>query len=199
MTAQTSAPTLRLAVLPRAGLLADAALIAGGAGLMAASAQFAFKLPFTPVPITGQTFSVLLVGAALGTVRGGVSALLYVLAGLMLPVYASGGEGWDVITSASGGYLVSYPFVSALTGRLAEQQWDRRFSSAVGAMLTGNVVIYLFGLPWLAVVLNTNLEKTLELGLYPFVPGDTFKLYLAALALPGAWKLVGAAKRRTDR
>jgi len=197
MTAQTSAPTLRLAVLPRAGLLADAALIAGGAGLMAASAQFAFKLPFTPVPITGQTFSVLLVGAALGTVRGGASALLYVLAGLMLPVYASGGEGWDVITSASGGYLVSYPVVSALTGRLAEQQWDRRFSSAVGAMLTGNVVIYLFGLPWLAVVLNTNLEKTLELGLYPFVPGDTFKLYLAAAALPGAWKLVGAAKRRT--
>jgi biotin transport system substrate-specific component len=197
MTAQTSAPTLRLAVLPRAGLLADAALIAGGAGLMAASAQFAFKLPFTPVPITGQTFSVLLVGAALGTVRGGASALLYVLAGLMLPVYASGGEGWDVITSASGGYLVSYPFVSALTGRLAEQRWDRRFSSAVGAMLTGNVVIYLFGLPWLAVVLNTNLEKTLELGLYPFVPGDTFKLYLAAAALPGAWKLVGAAKRRT--
>ena len=197
MTAQTSAPTLRLAVLPRAGLLADAALIAGGAGLMAASAQFAFKLPFTPVPITGQTFSVLLVGAALGTVRGGASALLYVLAGLMLRVYASGGEGWDVITSASGGYLVSYPFVSALTGRLAEQRWDRRFSSAVGAMLTGNVVIYLFGLPWLAVVLNTNLEKTLELGLYPFVPGDTFKLYLAAAALPGAWKLVGAAKRRT--
>ena len=199
MTTQTSAGTLRLAVLPRAGLLADAVLIVAGAGLMAASAQFAFKLPFTPVPITGQTFSVLLVGAALGTVRGGASGLLYVLAGLVMPVYASGGEGWDVITSASGGYLVSYPFVSALTGRLAEQRWDRRFSSAVGAMLTGNVVIYLFGLPWLAVVLNTNLEKTLELGLYPFVPGDTFKLYLAALALPGAWKLVGAAKRRTDR
>ena len=199
MTTQTSAGTLRLAVLPRAGLLADSVLIVAGAGLMAASAQFAFKLPFTPVPITGQTFSVLLVGAALGTVRGGASGLLYVLAGLVMPVYASGGEGWDVITGASGGYLVSYPFVSALTGRLAEQRWDRRFSSAVGAMLTGNVVIYLFGLPWLAVVLNTNLEKTLELGLYPFVPGDTFKLYLAALALPGAWKLVGAAKRRTDR
>jgi biotin transport system substrate-specific component len=199
MTTQTSAATLRVAVLPRAGLLADAALIAGGAGLIAVSAQFAFKLPFTPVPITGQTFSVLLVGAALGTVRGGASALLYVAAGLVMPVYASGGEGWDVIVGASGGYLVSYPFVSALTGWLAEQRWDRRFSSAVGAMLTGNVVIYLFGLPWLAVVLNTNLQKTLELGLYPFVPGDTFKLYLAALALPGAWKLVGAARRRTGR
>src|SRR5437764_7668879 len=112
MTTQTPAATLRLAVLPRAGLLADAALIAGGAGLMALSAQFAFKLPFTPVPITGQTFSVLLVGASLGTVRGGASGLLYVLLGLVFPVYASGGEGWDVIAGASGGYLVSYPFVS---------------------------------------------------------------------------------------
>ena len=207
MTTQTSAGTLRLAVLPRTGLLTDAVLVTGGAGLIWASAQVAFKLPFTPVPITGQTFSVLLVGASLGTVRGGASALLYVLWGLAAPslgvhlqIYApQTGYGWATITSASGGYLVSYPFVSALTGWLAEHRWDRRFSSAVGAMLTGNVVIYLFGLPWLAVVLNTNLEKTLELGLYPFVPGDTFKLYLAALALPGAWKLVGAAKRRTDR
>jgi biotin transport system substrate-specific component len=207
MTTQTPAATLRLAVLPRSGLLTNALLVAGGAGLIWATAQVAFKLPFTPVPITGQTFSVLLVGAALGTVLGGASSSLYVLWGLVAPsigvhaqIYAPHtGHGWATITSASGGYLVSYPIVSALTGWLAERHWDRRFSSAVGAMLTGNVVIYLFGLPWLAVVLNTNLEKTLELGLYPFVPGDTFKLYLAALALPGAWKLVGAAKRRTDR
>jgi biotin transport system substrate-specific component len=200
MTTHPQAATLRNAILPRSGLLTDALLIAGGAGLIAASAQVSFKLPFTPVPITGQTFSVLLVGAALGTMRGGASAFLYVLAGLLFPIYAPHtGYGWSTITSASGGYLVSYPFVAALTGWLAERRWDRKFSSAVGAMLTGNVVIYLFGLPWLAVVLNTNLEKTFELGLYPFVPGDTFKLYLAAAALPGAWKLVGAAKRRTDR
>src|SRR2546430_17327034 len=103
MTAQTSAPTLRLAVLPRAGLLADAALIAGGAGLMAPSAQFAFKLPFTPVPITGQTFSVLLVGAALRTVRGGASAPPYLPAGPMLPGDARGREGGGWFSSASGG------------------------------------------------------------------------------------------------
>jgi len=197
MTTQTSAASLRLAVWPRAGLLTDAVLIAAGAGLIALSAQISFKLPFTPVPITGQTFSVLLVGASLGTICGGSSALLYVLLGLVFPVYAGHGEGWDVITGASGGYLISYPFVAALTGWLAEHRWDRRFSSSVGAMLTGNVVIYLFGLPWLAVVLNTNLEQTLEQGLYPFVPGDTFKLYLAAAALPAAWRLVGAARRRT--
>lgn len=190
------AATLRLAVLPRSGLLTDALLVCGGVGLIAASAQVAFKLPFTPVPITGQTFAVLLVGATLGTARGGASALLYVLAGLLLPIYAPHtGYGWSTITSASGGYLVSYPFVAALTGFLAERNWDRRFSSAVGAMLTGNVLIYLVGLPWLAVVLHTNLEHTLEDGLYPFVPGDMFKLYLAAAALPGAWKLVARLKR----
>jgi len=192
---QTQAATLRLAVLPRAGMLTDLVLVAGGAGLIAASAQISFKLPFTPVPITGQTFSVLLVGAGLGTARGGMSALLYVLIGLVAPIYAPHtGYGWSTITGASGGYLVSYPVVAALTGFLAERNWDRKFSSAVGAMLTGNVVIYLFGLPWLAHVLHTNLENTLKDGLYPFVPGDTFKLYLAAAALPGAWKLVGRLK-----
>jgi biotin transport system substrate-specific component len=203
MATQTHAPTLRLALLPRAGLLADSLLVLGGAGLIWGTAQVAFKLPFTPVPITGQTFSVLLVGASLGTVRGGASSLLYVLWGLAAPslgfhgqIYAPHtGHGWDTVVSASGGYLVSYPLVSALTGYLAERRWDRTFSSAVGAMLTGNVLIYLVGLPWLAVVLNTNLETTLEDGLYPFVPGDTFKLYLAAAALPGAWKLVTRLKR----
>ncbi len=194
MTVNTHAPTLRLALLPRGGLLTDALLVCAGAGLIAASAQLSIKLPFTPVPITGQTFSVLLVGASFGVARGGASALLYVLLGLLFPLYAGGDGGWDVIVSASGGYLISYPFVAALTGYLAERRWDRSFSSAVGAMLTGNVLIYLFGLPWLAVVLNTNLQTTLEDGLYPFVPGDTFKLYLAAIALPTAWRLVGRAK-----
>jgi biotin transport system substrate-specific component len=192
-----SAPalTLRAAVLPRAGRLTDVLLVLGGAGLIAASAQVAIPLPFTPVPITGQTFAVLLAGATLGTVRGGTAGLLYVLVGILgAPVYADGDHGWAVVTGASGGYLLSYPVVAALTGFLAERNWDRKFSSAVGAMLTGNVVIYLFGLPWLAVVLNTNLEKTLEYGLYPFVPGDMLKLYLAAALLPSAWRLV--AKRR---
>jgi biotin transport system substrate-specific component len=181
--------TLRLAALPRPTLLTDALLVVLGAGLIAASAQISIPLPFTPVPITGQTFAVVLVGAAYGTGRGGASALLYVLLGIAgAPVYAHGASGWAVITGASGGYLVSYPLAASLTGYLAERRWDRRFSSAIGAMLSGNVVIYLVGLPWLALVLHTNLEKTLELGLYPFVPGDTLKLYLAAVALPLAWR-----------
>lgn len=188
---RSDAATLRLAVLPRTSLLTDAVLVAAGAGLISLCAQISIKLPFTPVPITGQTFAVLLVGASLGIVRGGASGLLYVLIGIAgAPVYADGHHGWAVITGASGGYLVAFPIAAALTGWLAEQRWDRRFSSAVGLMLTGNVVVYLIGLPWLAIVLNTGLEKTLELGLYPFVPGDTFKLYVAAALLPTAWRAV---------
>jgi biotin transport system substrate-specific component len=185
---RADAATLRLAVFPRGGLLVDAALVVAGTALVAAAAQISVKLPFTPVPITGQTFAVLLVGASLGAARGAASLGLYFLLGIVgAPIYAHHDSGWNVITSASGGYIVGFILAAAVTGWLAERRWDRRFSSSIGAMLTGNVIIYLVGLPWLAVVLDTNLEKTLEYGLYPFVPGDIFKLYLAAVALPAAW------------
>jgi len=188
----SQAATLRTAVFPRVGWAADAALVCAGAALIAGAAQVSIPLPFTPVPVTGQTFAVLLVGAGLGTLRGGASGLLYLLLGLVgAPVYADGHHGLAVITGATGGYLVAFPLAAALSGRLAERRWDRRFSSAVGAMLTGNVLVYLVGLPWLSVSLGTGLERTLELGLYPFVPGDLLKLYLAAALLPSAWRLVG--------
>jgi biotin transport system substrate-specific component len=186
---RSEAATLRLAVFPRPSLLTDALLVLSGTALVAVCAQISVKLPFTPVPITGQTFAVCLVGASLGAIRGVASLSLYFLIGIIgAPVYAHQESGWDVITSASGGYIVGFVAAAAVTGALAEHGWDRRFSSAVGAMLTGNVVIYLVGLPWLAVVLNTNLDKTLEYGLYPFVPGDLFKLYCAAALLPAAWR-----------
>jgi len=194
---RADAATLRVAVFPRPSLLADAVLVVAGAGLVALAAQISVKLPFTPVPITGQTFAVCLVGASLGSIRGVASLTLYFLVGILgAPVYAHHDHGWDVITSASGGYIVGFVVAAGITGALAERRWDRRFSSAVGAMLTGNVVIYLVGLPWLAVVLNTNLEQTLEDGLYPFVPGDLFKLYCAAALLPAAWRGVSFLDRR---
>jgi len=186
------ATTLRYAAFPRAGLLTDIVLVTLGAGLIAAAAQVSVPLPFTPVPVTGQTFAVLLIGSALGTVRGGSAGSLYLLVGLAgVPVYADGTSGWAIVSGATGGYLIAFPLAAALAGWLAEHRWDRRFSSAVGAMLTGNVLIYLLGLPWLAVVLDTGLEKTLELGFYPFVVGDMVKLYLAAALLPSAWRLIG--------
>jgi biotin transport system substrate-specific component len=193
---RADAATLRLAVFPRVGILADALLVLGGTGLVAACAQISVNLGFTPVPVTGQTFAVVLVGASLGAVRGTASLMLYLWLGVAgAPIYAHHDHGWNVLTSASGGYIVGFVIASAVTGWLAEHRWDRRFSSSVSAMLTGNVIIYLVGLPWLAVVLNTNLEKTLEYGLYPFVPGDVFKLYLAGALLPAAWRVVERVSR----
>ena len=186
-----NAATLRLAVFPRPGILTDALLVVAGTGLVAICAQISIPLPFTPVPITGQTFAALLVGASLGASRGFASLLLYMLLGMAgAPIYSDQTSGMDVISGPTGGYIIGFVVAAALTGWLAERRWSKKFSSAVAAMLTGNVVIYLIGLPWLAVDLGTNLEKTLELGLYPFVPGDVFKLYAAAILLPTAWKLV---------
>src|SRR5207245_11261182 len=122
----------------------DVLLVAAGALLVGAAAQISIPLPFTPVPITGQTFAVLVVGASLGSARGVVSLGLYVAAGVLgLPSFAGGAHGASVVAGASGGYALSYPLVGLVVGRLAQRGWDRRFSSAVAAMLTGNVLIYL--------------------------------------------------------
>lgn len=186
-----NAATLRLAVLPRTGLLTDSLLVLGGAGLVALAAQIAIPLPFTPVPITAQTFAVLLVGASLGWMLGAASLLLYWLVGLAgAPVYAEQHGGWETFMGPTGGYLIGFVLAAAVTGYLAQRRWDRRFSSSVTAMLTGSVIIYACGLPWLAAEIDAGLEGTLEAGLYPFVVGDVLKLYLAGALLPAAWAAV---------
>jgi biotin transport system substrate-specific component len=205
---ETQAATLRLAVFPRTSLLTDALLVCAGTAFVALAAQVSFHLGFTPVPITLQTFAVLLVASAYGPLLGTASLLLYLLIGIAgAPVYAEHKHGWDVFVGSSGGYIVGFVAAAALTGYLAERGWDRRFSTAISVMLTGNVVIYGFGLLWFHhwlganpdiakdIGLGTSWNGTLTGGLYPFVPGDVVKLYLAALALPGAWKLVERVKR----
>ena len=190
------AATLRSAVLPRTGLGADVLLVVAGAALVALAAQISLPLPFTPVPITGQTFAALLVGASLGSLRGLASLLFYWLVGLAgAPVYQGQNEGWEYFLGPTGGYLVGFIAAAALTGWLAERRWDRRFSSALAAMLCGNVVIYACGVPWLAAELDASLETALEKGLYPFIVGDLLKLYLAAALLPGAWRLVARLRQ----
>ena len=200
---EVGAPALRSTLVPRRGLLVDALLVCAGTALVAACAQISIPLGFTPVPLTGQTFAALLVGASLGMARGIASLLLYLLIGIAgLPVYADHNHGWHVFSGATGGYLVGFVLAAGLTGWLAERGLDRRFSSSISLMLTGTVVIYAWGLLWLHHVLHANWATTLTDGLYPFVPGDLLKLYLAALALPTAWKLVnraGGGAPRTDR
>ncbi len=143
-----------------------------------------------PVPITGQTFAVLLVGASLGALRGTASLSLYLALGLLgAPVYTEQNSGWEYFTGATGGYIIGFVLAAAITGFLAEQRWDRSLSSAIAAMLLGSVAIYAAGLPWLAATLNLDFETTLKEGLAPFVPGDLLKLFLAAALLPTAWRV----------
>lgn len=183
--------TRRLSALT---LARELALVIAGSLLVAGAAQVAIPLPFTPVPITGQTFAVLLVGASLGAVRGAASLTLYLVWGIAgLPFFAGGASGLRIITGATGGYLAGFVVAAFVVGWLAQRGWDRRFGNSIGLMLTGNVIIYLFGVPWLAYMMGASpvSQEVLLAGLYPFIPGDLIKLYLAAASLPVAWRLVG--------
>jgi biotin transport system substrate-specific component len=168
------------------------ALIAIGAVLIFATAKISIPVPGSPVPITGQTFGVLLVGGALGFRRGLASIGLYVLIGLIgLPFFAEGKGGVQVVLGATGGYIVGFLVAGSLVGRLAELGWDRRIVGALGAMAIGNVVIYLIGVPWLMVVAHMDLAAGIKNGLTPFILGDAIKLILAAITFPVAWWVVG--------
>lgn len=169
------------------------ALMLGFALLTAAAAQIAIPLPFTPVPITGQTFAVLLGGAALGSWAGAGSQLIYVgMGALGLPFFAEGTGGWGVVTGATGGYLVGFIVAAWIVGFLAERKQDRRVWSAIPAFLTGNAVIYLFGVTWLLIAVDaiTTWEGALVAGFLPFIAGDVLKIVLAGSLLPVSWKLV---------
>jgi biotin transport system substrate-specific component len=168
------------------------ALVLAGALLIYLTAKVAIPLPGTPVPITGQTFGVLLVGGALGFRRGLAATALYVALGVIgLPFFAEGKGGLGVVLGTNGGYLVGFVVAGALVGRLAELGWDRHLGGAVGAMAIGNALIYVIAIPWLAVVTHSSLGKALDLGFYRYVPGDILKLVLAALVFPAAWWVVG--------
>ena len=188
----------------------DVVLMFGFAWFVALFAQMAIRLPWTPVPITGQTFAVLVTGGALGANRGAGSLVMYMLMGMIgIPVFAPGSEAlamdgtwgahflfpWVGSASlpwaiASGGYIVGFILAAWVTGYFAERSWDRK-SLGLLAMLAGNVILYVPGLLWLNIdVADGDWAKTLEWGLYPFVVGDLMKLYVATLTLPAAWALV---------
>jgi biotin transporter BioY len=168
------------------------AAIVGGSLLVALLAQIAIPLPFSPVPITGQTYAVLLVGALLGARRGALSILLYIVqGGLGLPFFTGGAAGWSRVVGPTGGYLLGFILAAFVVGWLAERGWDRRFYTAAIAMLVGNLVIYLVGMTFLAAFVG--LERVVPLGLLPFLPGDLIKILLAAATMPSGWMLIGRA------
>jgi biotin transport system substrate-specific component len=181
--------TLADAVLPRAGAVQDALLVLSASLVTALAAQAAIPLPWSPVPITGQSFAVLLSGAVLGARRAFLAQFLYLAQGAIgLPYFAGGAGGAAVLAGPTGGYLAAFPFAAALTGFLCARGWDRRFLTMIVAMLAGSVVIFAVGLAWLSRFVPA--EGLLQAGLLPFIPGDLIKSTLAALAFPAAWRLV---------
>jgi biotin transport system substrate-specific component len=171
----------------------SALLVAGGAGLVGLAAQLSVHVPGTPVPVTGQTLAVLLIGSALGAQLGAISLLTYLLAGgLGLPWFAHGGSGWGAPTF---GYVVGFVAAAALVGWWADRGGDRSPLRALGAMVVGSLVIYAVGVPWLAQALHVSVSHAWAVGARPFLAGDALKVLLAAGLLPAAWALV----RRTAR
>jgi biotin transport system substrate-specific component len=170
--------------------LRDLLLVIAGAGLTALCAQISVYVPPSPVPVTGQTFAVVVVAAALGSIRGGASQLLYVLLGLALPIYADGAAGWHVIAGASGGYLVAFPIAAVAVGWLAEHGGDRRLISAVAAYAAGQLVIFGIGVPWLKLSTGLTWPTAIHEGFTIFVVGGLIKAAAAGILTPAAWRVV---------
>lgn len=180
--------TLADVAMPRAGHLRNALLIIGASVLTALAAQIAIPVPWSPVPLTGQTFAVLLSGAVLGARRAFLAQALYLIEGAAgLPVFASGAAGLAILAGPTGGYLAAFPLAAVLTGALAERGWDRRFAPMLAAMLLGSAVIFALGLAQLSRFVPE--KQLLQAGLMPFIPGDLVKSVLASLAFPFAWRL----------
>jgi len=176
-----------------AGLTRDLSLVAGGAVVTGLLSQVVVPLPFTPVPLSLGTFAVLLVGSSLGPVRGVLSMLLYLVAGMAgVPWFAEQGSGW---AAASFGYVIGYVLAAGLVGLLAQRRADRRPLSMFGAALLATAAVYVGGVPWLMVSLGSGLGEALVLGVVPFLVGDALKAAAAAGLLPTAWRLVGRSAR----
>lgn len=197
----TVTPPLTLADTLPAVRWRDAALVAGGVLLTAGAAQISIPLGFTPVPVTGQTLAVLLIGATLGAKRAVLSQALYWMLGAAgLPFFAAGDGGWAAATGSTFGYFVGFVLAAALVGRLAERGQDRSLLTSFTAMLAGTAIIYVTGVSWLAWHLSVpfydgNGTDAFTYGLAPFIVGDMIKLVVAASLTPAVWALL----RRSER
>jgi biotin transport system substrate-specific component len=199
-----SAPSAA-AALPRPAVLADAVpgtsardagLVLGGVLVTALLAQASFAIPPSPVPVTGQTLAVGLVGATLGARRGALALVIYVALGLVAPVYADGTHGWHVLQSANGGYLIGFVVAAAAIGRLAERGADRRVLQAFLIFAAGQLIVFAFGLVGLKLAIGESWAWTIHNGFEIFIVGGLIKAAAGAVVLPAAWRLVRRAERR---
>ena len=180
-------PRVLADVIP-GGVIRDVALVVAVAAFTGAAAQVAVPLPFTPVPLSLQTFTVLLSAAALGPWRAGAAMGLYLVAGVAgVPWFSEQRTGFAF---PSFGYIIGFVLAALIVGTLARRGADRRAGSAVVTMVIGNLAIYAVGVPYLALAIGVSLPEAIALGALPFVIGDGLKIVLAAGLLPAAWRLV---------
>lgn len=196
MNARATTISLMDTLFPRTTVWHDAAIVASGSLLLALCAQLSFPLPFSPVPITGQTFAVLLIGATFGPRRAAAAMLLYLAEGAAgLPVFAPGGApGLLRFAGPTAGFLLSYPLAAFLLGWMVERL-PRRLLCWLAAVTAAMAVIYLFGATWLKLVANLSWAEAITLAVLPFLPGAVLKVMLVTAALPASWWAV--EKRQT--
>ena len=189
-TAETRHSVMIEAIWVRSGVGREVALILGGSLLIALSARLQLILPFSPVPITGQTFAILLLGALYGSKRGLATVLTYFALGVMgLPVFAGGAFGVARLIGPTAGYLAGFLAAAFVVGLLSERGWDRKPWTTASSMIIANVIIYMIGVLWLSRFVGW--QRVLSTGFLPFLAGDALKIALATILLPAGWKLIG--------
>jgi biotin transport system substrate-specific component len=189
MSTDVRADTLMGAALAPLDWTRSAGLVIVFSLFIAACAQFSIQIG--PVPITGQSFAVLLTGALLGSRLGAAAVIAYLVEGALgLPFFASGGAGIVRFFGPTGGYLVAFPAAAFIVGAFAEHGWDKRYPTAVAAMAIGSVVILLGGWAWFTILTNTPPVAAFKIAVLPFLAGDVIKIALAAAVLPTGWALL---------
>jgi biotin transport system substrate-specific component len=186
-----SATSLRSSLIPRSTALSHAVLVVSGVLGLAALAQIAIPVPGSPVPVTGQTLGVLILGTAYGSTLGTTTFALYILAGIAgAPVFANSGHGLDRIVGATGGYLIGMLVATFVLGQLARYRLDQKFLTALPSMLIGTITTFSFGLIWLYQSTGESWSWTIEKGLTPFIVGEVLKIAIAGTSLPAIWRVV---------
>ena len=186
-----SATSLRTSLIPRSTALSNAVLVVSGVLGLAALAQIAIPVPGSPVPVTGQTLGVLILGTAYGSTLGVTTFALYILAGVAgAPVFANSGHGLDRIVGATGGYLIGMLVATFVLGQLARFRLDQNFLTALPSMLIGTITTFAFGLVWLHQYTGQSWDWTIKAGLTPFIVGEVLKIAIAGTSLPVVWRFL---------
>lgn len=194
MVAITEVSTLKSAVISRSTAVSQISLILSGTIFLAVMAQISFPIPGSPVPFTGQTLGVLLLGTAYGARLGFSTVAFYLAMGIAgAPIFASGSHGFEKIVGATGGYLIGMLLSALVLGTLAGRKWDQKIKTVIPTMIIGNVIIFSIGLIWLHQYSGQSWSWTIEKGLTPFILAEFIKIAIASTALPAVWRLV--AKR----